>query len=88
MHPSVRQFKTANPLNLIMTGMLFVRSVLAFLALPVMVGIYGSGVAIAVHLRVKLYEEPRLVRDFPEDWVRYSAKVARWNPFRRPAPPR
>ena len=35
---------------------------------------------IAFHLRVVLYEEPRLRKQFGEEWLRYSAEVLRWLP--------
>jgi protein-S-isoprenylcysteine O-methyltransferase Ste14 len=39
--------------------------------------------AIAFHLRVVLFEEPRLRKQFGEEWASYSATVSRWMP-RRP----
>lgn len=45
-----------------------------------LVAVYAAIVAVAFHLRVVLYEEPVLARQFPEDWVAYSAKVSRWVP--------
>jgi protein-S-isoprenylcysteine O-methyltransferase Ste14 len=45
---------------------------------------YAAIVAAAFHLRVILYEEPTLARDFPGDWPAYAAKVSRW----LPRPPR
>ena len=46
---------------------------------PLLVG-YALFFAIAFHLRVVLYEEPRLQNQFPEDWPAYSAAVPRWLP--------
>jgi protein-S-isoprenylcysteine O-methyltransferase Ste14 len=43
-----------------------------------LLAIYTVVMAIAFHLRVILYEEPRLNRQFPEAWFAYSAKVPRW----------
>jgi protein-S-isoprenylcysteine O-methyltransferase Ste14 len=40
--------------------------------------IYTSGVAIAFHLRVLLYEEPRLASGFAEAWKDYRSAVPRW----------
>jgi protein-S-isoprenylcysteine O-methyltransferase Ste14 len=37
-------------------------------------------VAIAFHLRVILYEEPRLERAFDRYWLDYKAEVRRWRP--------
>jgi protein-S-isoprenylcysteine O-methyltransferase Ste14 len=41
---------------------------------------YAVVLAIAFHLRVVLYEEPRLRRHFPEEWDAYAAAVSRWWP--------
>jgi len=41
---------------------------------------YVAVFAIAFHLRVILYEEPRLKRQFPEDWAAYANAVPRWLP--------
>ena len=35
---------------------------------------------IAFHLRVVLFEEPWLAREFPDDWNAYTRKVRRWLP--------
>jgi protein-S-isoprenylcysteine O-methyltransferase Ste14 len=40
--------------------------------------IYAAGVAIAVHLRVLLHEEPFLARAHPDEWRAYRARVGRW----------
>jgi protein-S-isoprenylcysteine O-methyltransferase Ste14 len=40
--------------------------------------IYTAGVAVAVHLRVLLHEEPFLARTHPDAWRAYRARVARW----------
>jgi protein-S-isoprenylcysteine O-methyltransferase Ste14 len=45
-----------------------------------LLGGYALLFAIAFHLRVVLYEEPRLKKQFPEDWRAYSAGVPRWLP--------
>ena len=39
---------------------------------------YAAGVAIAVHLRVLLHEEPFLATAHPEAWAAYRARVPRW----------
>jgi protein-S-isoprenylcysteine O-methyltransferase Ste14 len=41
---------------------------------------YTVILAIAFHLRVVLYEEPRLKMQFAEEWVAYTAAVPRWLP--------
>jgi protein-S-isoprenylcysteine O-methyltransferase Ste14 len=40
--------------------------------------IYAAGVAVAVHLRVLLHEEPFLARTHPAAWAAYRARVGRW----------
>ena len=44
--------------------------------------IYAAVVALAFHLRVVTYEEPRLARTFGSAWLAYRARVPRW--FGRP----
>jgi protein-S-isoprenylcysteine O-methyltransferase Ste14 len=39
--------------------------------------IYACAAVVAFHLRVILYEEPRLAA-FGDDWVNYRARVRRW----------
>jgi protein-S-isoprenylcysteine O-methyltransferase Ste14 len=40
--------------------------------------IYAAGVAVAVHVRVLLHEEPFLARTHPEAWAAYRSRVPRW----------
>ena len=40
--------------------------------------IYTASLALGFHLRVLLYEEPRLKQQFGEEWMRYAATVPRW----------
>jgi protein-S-isoprenylcysteine O-methyltransferase Ste14 len=40
--------------------------------------VYLVALAVAFHLRILLYEEPRLHESFGEDWVRYKQEVRRW----------
>lgn len=42
--------------------------------------VYGVVVAIAFHLRVLLYEEPRLTREFGAEFTAYCSRVPRWIP--------
>jgi len=42
--------------------------------------IYTLVLAVAFHLRVILYEEPTLARQFGNDWTQYRATVHRWIP--------
>jgi protein-S-isoprenylcysteine O-methyltransferase Ste14 len=46
-------------------------------------GIYTMMLAVAFHLRVVFYEEPRLARQFGSDWLRYQTSVRRWLPKTR-----
>ena len=39
---------------------------------------YTALLGLAFHLRVILYEEPRLARQFGEAWTEYAAHVSRW----------
>jgi protein-S-isoprenylcysteine O-methyltransferase Ste14 len=40
--------------------------------------IYAAGIAIAVHVRVLVNEEPFLARTHGEAWTAYRARVGRW----------
>jgi protein-S-isoprenylcysteine O-methyltransferase Ste14 len=42
--------------------------------------LYGLVVAIAFHSRVLFYEEPRLTREFGDEFTAYRARVPRWIP--------
>jgi protein-S-isoprenylcysteine O-methyltransferase Ste14 len=45
---------------------------------------YTLTMAIAFHLRIVLYEEPRLAKQFGEEWHAYASTVPRWLiPIRR-----
>jgi protein-S-isoprenylcysteine O-methyltransferase Ste14 len=44
---------------------------------------YAGGVAIAFHLRVVLYEEPRLARLADDAWTAYRNRTPRWLGWRR-----
>jgi len=46
-------------------------------------GLYLCILALGFHLRVLVYEEPRLRRQFPAEWKAYSDAVSRWLPHRR-----
>jgi len=41
---------------------------------------YAVALAIAFHLRVVFYEEPRLRQQFGDEWTAYAASVRRWLP--------
>jgi len=44
--------------------------------------LYGCALALAFHLFVVFYEEPRLRRQFGESYERYRRAVGRWIPGR------
>jgi protein-S-isoprenylcysteine O-methyltransferase Ste14 len=41
---------------------------------------YDAALAVIFHLRVILYEEPTLARNFGVDWTEYRTSVHRWLP--------
>ena len=43
-------------------------------------GVYLCILALGFHLRVVIYEEPRLAQQFPAEWETYSKAVSRWLP--------
>ena len=43
---------------------------------------YAAVLAVSFHLRVVLYEEPRLEHNFGAEWTRYRTAVPRWIPRR------
>jgi protein-S-isoprenylcysteine O-methyltransferase Ste14 len=45
-----------------------------------MLACYAALVGVAFHLRVVLYEEPRLRSQFPDEWNAYVRAVPRWLP--------
>jgi len=45
-----------------------------------LLGGYTLFFAVAFHLRVVLYEEPRLRSQFSQEWAAYAATVPRWIP--------
>ena len=66
---------TRNPMYVGISLLLFGWSLLA--ASPLLAG-YTVFLALLFHLRVVLYEEPRLKRQFDEEWASYAATVPRW----------
>ena len=70
---------TRNPMYV---GILFLLSGWSFLAASPWLAAYGVFLAIAFHLRVLLYEEPVLKKQFGEEWDGYAATVPRWWPGR------
>jgi protein-S-isoprenylcysteine O-methyltransferase Ste14 len=68
---------TRNPMYVGISILLTGWSLLA--ASPLLAG-YTVILAIAFHLRVVQYEEPRLKEQFGEDWATYAATVPRWLP--------
>ena len=85
------------PKHLVMVGLYrFVRNPMYLSVLTMVLGwslTFGSAwltlymvvLAVAFHLRVVLYEEPWLQRQFSAEWSAYSAAVPRWLPRLRPA---
>ena len=43
---------------------------------------YAAGLFLFFSVFIKLYEEPRMAREFGDDYVAYSARVGRWLPRR------
>ena len=70
---------TRNPLYV---GILLLLGGWSFLAASPWLAAYGVFLAIAFHLRVLLYEEPVLKKQFGEEWDGYAATVPRWWPGR------
>lgn len=42
------------------------------------IGWYAAFMLAAFHARILLGEEPRLAREFPDEWPRYAARTPRW----------
>ena len=57
--------------------LLFLAGWIGLAGSPLLAG-YTVLLAIAFHLRVVLYEEPRLAQQFTEQWFAYVASVPRW----------
>ena len=80
------------PKRLVVVGLYrFVRNPMYVAVLTVVLGwtlVFGStwlafymvALAIAFHLRIRFYEEPRLRQQFAAEWSAYSAAVPRWLP--------
>ena len=61
-------------------GVLLLLAGWSLLAASPLLTVYTAFVAIGFHLRVLLNEEPRLKKQFGEEWVSYAAEVPRWTP--------
>jgi len=68
---------TRNPMYV---GILFLLGGWSLLAASPWLAGYAVFLAIAFHLRVLLYEEPVLKKQFGEEWAGYAATVPRWWP--------
>jgi protein-S-isoprenylcysteine O-methyltransferase Ste14 len=80
------------PRSLVIVGLYrFVRNPMYLSALAIVLGwslyfgslwllLYLAGLAVAVHIRVRMHEEPWLSRQFGADWDRYAGAVPRWIP--------
>ncbi len=66
-----------NPMYL---GVLLLLAGWAICCRSVALAIYGCAMAIGFHLRVVLVEEPRLRRQFKDEFEEYSKRVPRWVP--------
>ena len=66
-----------NPMYL---GILSLLAGWSFLSGSALLVAYTGLLGVAFHLRVVLYEEPRLQRQFGEQWTAYAASVRRWWP--------
>lgn len=66
--------------NAMYVGLMLLLIGWALIAGSPFLGGYALLIAIAFHLRVVFYEEPRLKKQFPEDWAAYAATVPRWLP--------
>lgn len=70
-----------NPMYL---GLLTLIFGMAWWLTSIYVAEYGLVVAVAVHLRVVSFEEPRLARTFGDEWKAYTKEARRWVPALRP----
>ena len=70
---------TRNPMYV---GILLLLGGWSLLAASRWLAAYAVFMAIAFHLRVMLYEEPVLKKQFGEEWDGYAATVPRWWPGR------
>jgi protein-S-isoprenylcysteine O-methyltransferase Ste14 len=66
--------------NPMYVGMMLLLIGWALIAGSPSLGGYALLFTIAFHLRVVLYEEPRLRSQFPQAWADYAATVPRWLP--------
>ncbi|HMJ66761.1 MAG TPA: isoprenylcysteine carboxylmethyltransferase family protein [Candidatus Binatia bacterium] len=66
--------------NPMYVGILLLLAGWSFLSGSALLAAYAGLVGVAFHLRVVLYEEPRLKRQFGEQWTAYAASVRRWLP--------
>jgi protein-S-isoprenylcysteine O-methyltransferase Ste14 len=73
---------TRNPMYI---GVLCVVAGLSLLTGSLLLAAYSAFLAVSFHIRVVVYEERVLARDFPEEWTAYSGRVNRWLPVRRGA---
>ena len=42
------------------------------------IGVYAAVMFVLFHIRTILGEEPRLAREFGDEWTRYTRRVPRW----------
>lgn len=71
--------------NPMYVGILLLLAGWAFMSGSWLLACYAGLFGVAFHLRVVLYEEPRLRKNFPQEWSSYAAAVPRWLPrLKRP----
>src|ERR1041385_7583253 len=68
---------TRNPMYV---GILLLLGGWSLLAASLLLAGYAGIMAVAFHLRVVLYEEPVLKKQFGDEWAVYAATVPRWLP--------
>lgn len=69
--------RVRNPMYVAVTGLIFGQSLLFASAALIA---YGITIWLAFLLFVVYFEEPRLQREFPDDYPAYFANVPRWRP--------
>jgi protein-S-isoprenylcysteine O-methyltransferase Ste14 len=66
--------------NPMYVGILLLLAGWAWMSGSWLLGCYAGLLGVAFHLRVVLYEEPRLRKGFLQEWSVYAAAVPRWLP--------
>jgi protein-S-isoprenylcysteine O-methyltransferase Ste14 len=66
--------------NPMYVGLVLLLAGWAWISGSALLAAYAGLLAVAFHLRVVLYEEPRLRKMFRDEWSTYAAMVPRWLP--------